>query len=59
MRNQNALTRDLKGLFGAALMPLSQTVMMNINPPEKQGSATPIWGVAVMAGPVLGPVLGG
>jgi MFS transporter, DHA2 family, multidrug resistance protein len=32
---------------------------MNINPPERQGSAMALWGVAVMAGPVLGPVLGG
>jgi DHA2 family multidrug resistance protein len=51
--------RVVQGLFGAALVPLSQTVLMNINPPEKQGSAMAIWGVAVMAGPVLGPVLGG
>jgi DHA2 family multidrug resistance protein len=46
-------------LFGAALVPLSQTVLMNINPKERQGSAIALWGVAVMAGPVLGPVLGG
>ena len=51
--------RLLQGLFGAALVPLSQTVLMNINPPEKQGSAMAVWGMAVMAGPVLGPVLGG
>jgi len=53
------LFRMLQGIFGAALVPLSQTVLMNINPPEKQGSAMAVWGVAVMAGPVLGPVLGG
>ena len=51
--------RVLQGCFGAPLVPLSQTVLMNINPPERQGSAMAIWGVAVMAGPVLGPVLGG
>ena len=51
--------RLMQGLFGAALVPLSQTVLLNINPPERQGSAMAIWGVAVMAGPVLGPVLGG
>src|ERR1700748_2390930 len=56
---QIVLFRILQGLFGAALVPLSQTVLMNINPPEKQGSAMAMWGVAVMAGPVLGPVLGG
>src|SRR6202163_2170613 len=53
------LFRVLQGLFGAALGPLSQTVLMNINPKERQGSAMALWGVAVMAGPVLGPVLGG
>jgi DHA2 family multidrug resistance protein len=53
------LFRILQGLFGAALVPLSQTVLMNINPKERQGSAMALWGVAVMAGPVLGPVLGG
>jgi DHA2 family multidrug resistance protein len=56
---QIVLFRILQGFFGAALVPLSQTVLMNINPKERQGSAIALWGVAVMAGPVLGPVLGG
>src|SRR5580698_5837609 len=51
---QIVLFRVLQGLFGAALVPLSQTVLMNINPKERQGSAIALWGVAVMAGPVLG-----
>jgi DHA2 family multidrug resistance protein len=56
---QIVLFRILQGLFGAALVPLSQTVLFDINPKERQGSAMALWGVAVMAGPVLGPVLGG
>jgi len=56
---QIVLFRVLQGLFGAALVPLSQTLLLNINPRERQGSAMALWGVAVMAGPVLGPVLGG
>src|ERR1700683_1710024 len=56
---QIVLFRILQGLFGAALVPLSQTTLLNINPKERQGSAMALWGVAVMAGPVLGPVLGG
>jgi DHA2 family multidrug resistance protein len=56
---QIVLFRVWQGLFGAALVPLSQTVLMNISPPERQGSAIALCGVAVMAGPVLGPVLGG
>jgi DHA2 family multidrug resistance protein len=53
------LFRILQGVFGAALVPLSQTVLLDINPRERHGSAMALWGVAVMAGPVLGPVLGG
>src|SRR6202167_6443486 len=53
------LFRTLQGMFGAALVPLSQTVLFNINSRERQGSAMALWGVAVMAGPALGPVLGG
>src|ERR1700752_2352109 len=56
---QIVLFRILQGLFGAALVPLSQTTLFNINSKERQGSAMALWGVAVMAGPVLGPVLGG
>ncbi|HWY16716.1 MAG TPA: DHA2 family efflux MFS transporter permease subunit [Rhizomicrobium sp.] len=53
------LFRVMQGMFGAALVPLSQTVLLNINPKERQGSAMALWGVAVMVGPILGPVLGG
>ena len=56
---QIVLFRILQGCFGAALVPLSQTVLFDINPRERHGSAMALWGVAVMAGPVLGPVLGG
>jgi DHA2 family multidrug resistance protein len=56
---QIVLFRILQGVFGAALVPLSQTVLLDINPKERQGSAMAMWGMAVMAGPVLGPVLGG
>ena len=51
--------RLLQGVFGAALVPLSQLVLLDINPKEKQGSAMAIWGVGVMVGPILGPTLGG
>jgi DHA2 family multidrug resistance protein len=56
---QIVAARLLQGLFGAALVPLSQAVMLEINPPEKRGSAMAIWGVGVMVGPILGPTLGG
>jgi MFS transporter, DHA2 family, multidrug resistance protein len=51
--------RLLQGVFGAALVPMSQVVLMEINPPEKQGSAMAVWGIGVMVGPILGPTLGG
>jgi DHA2 family multidrug resistance protein len=51
--------RLLQGVFGAALVPLSQSTMLNIYRPEQRGSAMAIWGMGVMVGPILGPTLGG
>jgi DHA2 family multidrug resistance protein len=56
---QIVLARVLQGLCGAALIPLSQAVLLDINPPEKHGSAMAVWGVGVMIGPIIGPALGG
>ena len=56
---QIVLFRILQGMFGAALVPLSQSVLIDIYPQERRGSAMALFGVAVMVGPVLGPVLGG
>jgi DHA2 family multidrug resistance protein len=56
---QIVLARVLQGLFGAALVPLSQSVLLDINPREKHGSAMAVWGMGVMIGPILGPTLGG
>jgi DHA2 family multidrug resistance protein len=51
--------RLLQGAFGAALVPLSQSTLLDINPKEKHGAAMALWGVGVMLGPILGPTLGG
>src|SRR6202789_1607187 len=51
--------RLLQGVFGAALVPISQAVMLDIYPPAKRGSAMAIWGMGVMLGPIMGPTLGG
>ncbi|HXF79443.1 MAG TPA: DHA2 family efflux MFS transporter permease subunit [Usitatibacter sp.] len=51
--------RLLQGVFGAALVPLSQAIMTEAYPPEDRGKAMAIWGLGVMVGPVLGPTLGG
>ncbi len=53
------LYRLVQGVFGAALVPLSQGTMLNIYPAEQRGSAMAIWGMGVMVGPILGPTLGG
>jgi DHA2 family multidrug resistance protein len=51
--------RLLQGLFGAALVPLSQGILLDIYTVEERGSAMALFGVSVMVGPVLGPVIGG
>ena len=53
------LARVLQGIFGAALVPLSQSTLLDINPREKHGQAMAVWGMGVMVGPILGPTLGG
>ncbi|HKD21500.1 MAG TPA: DHA2 family efflux MFS transporter permease subunit [Rhizomicrobium sp.] len=57
--DQMILFRLLQGAFGAALSPLSQSIMLDLYPPQKRGSIMAIWGMGVMVGPILGPTLGG
>lgn len=56
---QIVLFRLLQGIFGASLVPLSQSVLLDTYPREQHGSAMAMWGVGVMVGPILGPSLGG
>src|ERR1700675_600621 len=51
--------RLLQGFFGAALVPIGQSILLDINTPEERGSAMALFGVSVMVGPVLAPVIGG
>ena len=48
--------RILQGLFGAGLVPLSQSVLLDTYPREHHGRAMAMWGVGVMVGPILGPI---
>jgi len=57
--DQMVVFRLLQGAFGAALSPLSQSIMLDLYPPEKRGSIMGIWSIGVMLGPILGPTLGG
>jgi DHA2 family multidrug resistance protein len=51
--------RLLQGMFGAALVPLSQAIITDIYSEEERGKGMAIWGMGVMIGPILGPTLGG
>ena len=53
------LFRLLQGVFGAAIVPLSQTFLLDINPRERHGQAMAMWGAGIMVGPIIGPTLGG
>jgi DHA2 family multidrug resistance protein len=51
--------RFVQGAFGAGLVPLSQSVLLDAYPTEQHGRAMSYWGMAVMLGPILGPIIGG
>jgi DHA2 family multidrug resistance protein len=51
--------RLIQGIAGASLMPLSQTVMLDIFPPHQVPRVMSIWSAAVIMGPIIGPLLGG
>ncbi len=51
--------RAVQGTFGALIAPLAQSTMMNASPREKQAQAIMLFGMGVMVGPVIGPLLGG
>jgi DHA2 family multidrug resistance protein len=56
---QMVVFRLLQGVFGAALVPLSQSIMLQIFPGEQRGKAMAIWAMGVMVAPIMGPTLGG
>jgi len=53
------LARFVQGLSGAALIPMSQATLLDINPPAKQPRAMSIWVMGTVIGPIIGPALGG
>jgi DHA2 family multidrug resistance protein len=56
--DQMVLFRLLQGVFGAALVPLSQAVMLDAYALHERAKAMSIWGMGVMMGPIMGPSLG-
>src|SRR2546423_785831 len=51
--------RVLQGLAGGGLQPSSQAVLLDTFPPEKQGTAQTLFGIAALIAPIVGPTLGG
>src|SRR6516225_8566395 len=56
---QMILFRVIQGLAGGGLQPCSQGVLLDSFPPEKQGTAMTLFGVAAIIAPIVGPTLGG
>lgn len=53
------LFRILQGIFGAPLIPLSQSILVQAFSAEERGRAMAIWGMGIMLAPIMGPTLGG
>lgn len=56
---QMVIFRVFQGICAAFIGPLSQTIMLDINSPERAPRAMAIWGMGIMVAPILGPVIGG
>lgn len=53
------LFRGLQGVGGAFLAPLAQSIMLDINKPSEQARAMSVYGMGIMVGPIMGPIIGG
>ncbi|MBD3760250.1 DHA2 family efflux MFS transporter permease subunit [Sphingomonadaceae bacterium G21617-S1] len=53
------VSRIGQGICGGPMIPLTQTLLLRLYPPEKRGQAMGIWAMTTIIGPVLGPILGG
>jgi DHA2 family multidrug resistance protein len=51
--------RALQGVSGAFIAPLSQTAMLDTTRPSRQPQIIAVWGLGIMIGPILGPLIGG
>lgn len=56
---QMVIFRALQGISGAFVSPLSQTAMIDTHKPSRQPQVMALWGVGIMIGPILGPLIGG
>jgi DHA2 family multidrug resistance protein len=53
------VARIVQGLGGAFLIPLSHAIILDTYPPEEQGKAMALWGMASVMGSFIGPTVGG
>ncbi|RYE00046.1 MAG: DHA2 family efflux MFS transporter permease subunit [Sphingomonadales bacterium] len=51
--------RVLQGATAAVFIPLSQAILLDINPPKDHARAMSLWGMGAVLGPIIGPILGG
>jgi DHA2 family multidrug resistance protein len=51
--------RLVQGAAAGIIQPLAQAIILDLYPPEQHGRMLAIWGATIMAGPMLGPLLGG
>ncbi|MDE2301221.1 MAG: multidrug efflux MFS transporter [Sphingomonadales bacterium] len=51
--------RLAQGVFGSALVPIAQAILLDVYPPHQHGRAMAIFGLAAILGPLFGPLLGG
>ena len=51
--------RIIQGAFGASVIPLAQSTLVQIYPSEQKGKAMAIFSIGILLGPILGPVVGG
>jgi DHA2 family multidrug resistance protein len=53
------LFRVFQGIGGGALQPISQSILFETFPPHQRGVAMAVFGIGIMVGPIMGPLLGG
>ena len=51
--------RLFQGAAAGVVQPLAQAILLDIYPQRDHGRMLAVWGAAIMAGPILGPVFGG
>lgn len=51
--------RALQGVAGAFIAPLSQSFLLDTTRPSRHPQIMAVWGMGIMIGPILGPILGG